>query len=200
MIVVPIIYTGNVIGFLGLGSICKRKTWDEKTIMLLRIVGEIFANALERKRMDLALRESEKRYRLLAENITDVIWTTDIKMGITYMSPSVTRLSGFSMEERMKMTVSEMMTPSSYQSSLGIMTERMAADHLQSQDTSNAWTIEVELMCKDGSTVWVEEKVTFLRDQHGTQYTARAVWMLLIIRLPERRWILLLAGEEGRVR
>ena len=34
-----------------------------------------------------------------------------------------------------------------------------------------------------------------LRDQHGTQYTARAVWMLLIIRLPERRWILLLAGK-----
>ena len=99
MIVVPMVQAGNAIGFLGLGSIHGKKTWDEETIMLLRLVAEMFSNALERKRMDLALRESEKLYRLLAENITDVIWTTDMQTNITYMSPSATRLVGFSQEE-----------------------------------------------------------------------------------------------------
>ncbi len=63
--------------------------------MLLRLVAEMFSNVLERKRMDSALRESEKRYRLVAENITDVIWTTDLQTNITYMSPSATALVGY---------------------------------------------------------------------------------------------------------
>ena len=46
-------------------------------------------------------RESERRYRLLAENVSDVIWVTDMSLKPTYFSPSVTRLLGYSIEEAM---------------------------------------------------------------------------------------------------
>ena len=48
------------------------------------------------------LRASEQRYRLLADNITDVIWTVDLDGKFTYVSPSVERLRGYSPEEVMR--------------------------------------------------------------------------------------------------
>jgi PAS domain S-box-containing protein len=168
IVVVPMVQAGNAIGFLGLGSIHSKKTWDEETIMLLRLVAEMFANALERKRMDLALRESEKRYRLLAENITDVIWTTDMQTNITYMSPSATRLVGYRVEELGKLTVMDLLTPDSFERGMKALVEQQTSASMQHNSPSDHWTLEVELRRQDGSTVWVEEKVTFLRDEKGT--------------------------------
>ncbi|MBN2099639.1 MAG: PAS domain S-box protein [Dehalococcoidia bacterium] len=168
VVVVPMVQSGNAIGFVSLGSVRGKKTWGEETMMLLRLVAEMFSNALERKRMDLALRESEKRYRLLAENITDVIWTTDMQTNITYMSPSATRLVGFSAEELRKMTVADLLTPDSFERGMQVLAERQAKESQEPGSQPDYWTIQVEMRHKDGSTVWVEETVTFLRDDDGT--------------------------------
>lgn len=59
------------------------------------------------------LRASEQRYRLLADNITDVIWTIYLDGKFTYVSPSVERLRGFTPEEVMKQSITEALTPDS---------------------------------------------------------------------------------------
>lgn len=55
-VIVPMVYGGTLVGFLGFDSVRTEKTWTEQDINLLKIVGEIFVNALEHRRKDEALR------------------------------------------------------------------------------------------------------------------------------------------------
>ena len=78
LITVPIAHSGSSIGFLGLDSVQQQKVWSTEEISLIKVVGEIFANVLFRKRYEAdrklfeeKLMESEERYRTSIENSND---------------------------------------------------------------------------------------------------------------------------------
>ncbi len=110
----------------------------------------------KRKLAEEALSRSEKRYRLLAENVTDNIWTMDMGMHFTYVSPSVTHLRGFSVEEAMAQTIEETMTPDSYEIAVKCFREELEMYQKGGSDHERSVRLELELLCKDGSTIWAE--------------------------------------------
>jgi PAS domain S-box-containing protein len=111
--------------------------------------------------------ENEKRYRLLAENTTDVIWTMDLNLNSTYTSPSVTRLRGYDAATAMNQSLAETLSPDSLVIVNRALREELAREALPQKDLSRFRVLQLEILHKDGHIIPIETTVTFLRDDFG---------------------------------
>ncbi len=111
-----------------------------------------------------ALKRSEARYRLLAENTTDVVWQFDLHTNrFTYMSPSVYLLRGYTSEEVMAQRMESNFTPESLKQVQGWI--KQAVQEFASGRTALKQELrEVEQPRKDGTTVWTEVSATYILD------------------------------------
>lgn len=144
----------------------------------------------KRRRVETKVIDSKERYRLITERAADVMWTVDMNMQPTYISPSITSLLGYSVQEAMAKPMQEIFAPGSFGHAREVLKEELGIENREQKDLVRSRTLELELIRKDGSLVPVEVKYTFLRDSQG-----RPVEVLAIARdISERKQ----AQEEAK--
>jgi PAS domain S-box-containing protein len=156
---------GAPVGMIGLAN--KTGGFDNKDARLAEAFGELLAIALQRSRAAKTLTESESRYRLLAENVSDVIWTTDMEFRFTYISPSHERMSGYPVGESLGKRAGSILTPESAEVVAGALAEELQIEARGGADPKRTRHLELEQINRDGSTLWTEVNASFLRDGEG---------------------------------
>jgi PAS domain S-box-containing protein len=152
---------GSIIWF----SFSWRQMYDEDGNCLgFRTNGQ---NINKRKILEEKLRLSEEKYRLLAENITDVIWVVNMeKDRYTYVSPSVFQMRGYTPDEVITQSFWETIPLESADS----LKRQLIVDfqtYLRKPDEQHHHQIVFQQYKKDGGTVWVESTFQFRKNQQG---------------------------------
>lgn len=107
------------------------------------------------------LRSSERRFRSLAENAWDVIWTAGLDGQVTYASPSVERMLGYSPETVRQGRIFDVLAPEV----AGQL--RKALEELRTRGTLPPRQWEVEQRTRDGRAVWAQVTMEVLRGDNG---------------------------------
>ncbi|MBW1702105.1 MAG: PAS domain S-box protein, partial [Deltaproteobacteria bacterium] len=133
---------------------------------LFREVTEDIAYALynmeqedERKRIEMALRESEGKYRSLVETITDLVFIIGTNGRLTFLNPEFEKLTGYPAQDFIGHPFTEVLVPEYIESTVDRFKRGLSGETIP--------VYEVELKHKDGKKVPVELKVTSLLDSDG---------------------------------
>lgn len=119
---------------------------------------EAISMAFELFRAHQETRRHERQYRLMAENTTDVIVTFDRDQNLTYVSPSVQSLIGYSQEEALQLDLPGLLPTESLERVVTAWREREAGD-------MRPRTLELEVLHRDGYPVAVEAIGKPLQDE-----------------------------------
>ena len=124
----------------------------------------------QRKRAEAALMQSEARYRLITDNMSDSVWLMDKKFHVTFISSSAERKRGFSQKELLDMPFGKHLTPESKAVFETKFTEWFPDSDLEQGDLPLSATTELEFRMKDGSTYWAETTLSLIRDAAGKPF------------------------------
>jgi PAS domain S-box-containing protein len=149
---------GKLIGFLGFDSVKAEKVWPEDIIALLRIVGEIFASALERKRTEEALRESEAQYRILIQTMMEGLAQVDQDYVFKYVNNAFCEMLGYTLEELLGHSALEFI----HEDFRPIM-----LDQIERRKRGETARYEIAWKAKDGRKVYTIVSPQPLFDQKG---------------------------------
>jgi len=150
----------------------------------------IGVDVTEQKEMIRRLHDSDARYRLIADNVSDLIWmgrlegfadfaqhaeSSDLaqvaeelmrRWQFTYVSPSVARLLGYDVDQALSLKFEEFLPTDSYAYATQVLLDELAIEQRQPGGRRERM-LELKHRTKDGSIRWVELTTTFWRDPQG---------------------------------
>jgi len=169
LISAPLIHKKELLGLLFVDPQGAESDHTTSDVNLLMDIASQVSTGIVNARSYSRLQESERRYRLLAENVTDVIWVLDVEtLKWKYISPSVETALGYSPEEMKTLTPDQYLTPDSFQrvgTSMGEAMEQAATGAID--PTSISVTLELEAYRKNGTILPVEATAGFIVDEKG---------------------------------
>ncbi len=127
---------------------------------VVAVIGTVI-DVTERKLAEIAVEESEARYRLLAETAHDIIMQCDLEGRLVYVSPSVERMTGFKPHELTGRLALDLIRAEDAPAVL----ETVKAQ-IESRGAAPTRSVEYRGQAKDGREIWFEARPTLARDPH----------------------------------
>lgn len=127
----------------------------------LKYLNGIILDITEQKNFEKALADKEKNYRLLAENVTDVIWTSDLQLNRNFITPSVQNMMGYTAREMLECEIGGLLTPESKKRFEKLYKEKVL-DRLEKGKNLKPFSFKGEEIHKDGHFVKTETNLSFI--------------------------------------
>ncbi|MEN6420860.1 MAG: PAS domain S-box protein [Smithella sp.] len=127
----------------------------------------ILHDITERKKTEFLLKQSEEKYRLLADHVKDLVWLMDLDLKITYTSPSVEKITGYTLDDLQKIPLNKILSATSFQEATHTHSTAIPRALAGTAYSLNI-LLELELIRKDNKPLWMECVFSFIRDENGT--------------------------------
>lgn len=135
--------------------------WNNKPAILALLL-----DVTEKANAEAKIVESEEKFKLITENISDIIWVVNITLDkITYISPSMSEISGYSFEEMKTKEFKDFVVPEYYDGFMNLVKKNVLL--LEENDNSSTFDrYEMQLKHRNGQFTWTETEMKFYKDKN----------------------------------
>lgn len=151
ILLIPIFAGQEFWGFIGFDDCVKVRRWDEDDINLLMVIADGIGEFISHRKAEDGLKESEEKYRLLADNTLDCIWVLGTDLVFTYVNSAITNILGFTPDEWIGSKLSDHCDEINFRKMIGFIQLEM-----EKPDKSKGVIFQTEVLHKDGYSVPVE--------------------------------------------
>ncbi len=169
---IPLRFGAELIGVVAVAN--RGDDYTEEIAEFIKPLAQTCAAMIQAGRIDrrdretlAALKASEEKYRRIAENISDVVWITDLNLKTTYVSRSVARLVGEPVASHVQRSMAEKFPPDSLDRIYRILAEELEKEKDPDCDKNRFRLIETQHYRADGSLIWIAINVSGVRDEAG---------------------------------
>jgi diguanylate cyclase (GGDEF)-like protein/PAS domain S-box-containing protein len=120
-----------------------------------------------RKQAEAIIQLSEAQYRLLADHMKDYVWLMDLNLQWQYISPSVEKLLGYTLNELKQFPLDRLLTEKSLKSAADTFLAEMPKNLASPQTIPYEVILELECLGRDGSIFLIETTFSLIRDEDG---------------------------------
>jgi diguanylate cyclase (GGDEF)-like protein/PAS domain S-box-containing protein len=164
-----------VVAYIGslTSSILKknRNRLREQNVELMDAIDRLRRESREREQAEVALRESEERYRTLVENASDMIYRTDENGYFTFANPAGLRITGYKEDEIIGKHYKMMVRPDMFKEAITFFANQLI------KKIQNTY-YEYPIIAKDGHELWIGQNMQLIMEEDhvtGFQSVARDI-------------------------
>ncbi len=160
-LVLPLLAGGAApVGALAFNSLSRERDWPEALVRRLRLIGQVFTNALTRQAQELALCESEAVNRATFEQAAVGIADVGLDGRWLRVNDKLCAIVGYSREELLRLTFQDLTHPDDLEPNRELMMRLLGGE-------VRTHSVDKRYVRRDGAVVWVTVTVSLVRSPTG---------------------------------